>query len=203
MPSSSIEIVILIFSIGAILAILALSNLCSRKTSGWITADSFTKDYSNLSLKDGANASKAVAAVQEAAFSTTSVAIPFLRNRFAEKKESITLSRDGGNNCLFEASLNALKIDWRRVSPQMLRNACDIVLKEEGLPIIPRGHMAGEQYIQALSKIFSRRINVYKRAFGPGAIPIKHEDVPDDAPSFSIKHLGHQEAGHWVATSEN
>ena len=111
--------------------------------------------------------------------------------------------KKGANNCLFDATVKACNlVDPKTGKPcnsQILREKCDEILKEEGLPLIPHGEPAGEQYLQALSRILNKRIKVYKGNRTNFVAEIGHSDVPEDADHFSIVHLGSQLAGHWVA----
>lgn len=127
------------------------------------------------------------------------------KDEFIEKKEMTDLRKirtntltEGANNCLFEATLDALSIDKRRITPQMLRNVCDLVLSKEGFPLIPKGETAGEQYLQALSKIFERKIIVDKNGY-KSSVVIRHWEVPEDCEQFKLRHLGHSVFGHWVS----
>jgi hypothetical protein len=109
----------------------------------------------------------------------------------------------GRNNCLFDATIEACglfdPITGKPSNSQELRERCDVVLKEQGLPLIPHGEPAGEQYLQALSFVLKRKIKIYKGGRENFVAEIKHSDVDENVEPFSIVHTGSQLNGHWVA----
>lgn len=111
--------------------------------------------------------------------------------------------KKGGNNCLFDATIEACglfdPVTGKPSNSQELRERCDVVLKEQDLPLIPHGEPAGEQYLQALSFILKRKIKIYKGDRENFVAEIRHSDVDENAESFSIVHTGSQLNGHWVA----
>ncbi len=117
-----------------------------------------------------------------------------------------------GNNCLFDATIdylnNATTTDTAQYyskSSQDLRDECNEVLRAEGLPIIEDGLPAGEQYIQALSKIFNSVMEV-RFSSGNSFFKISHDDSliesDDDGcggRTIKLRHVGPQMAGHWIS----
>lgn len=109
-------------------------------------------------------------------------------------------TRRGGNNCLFDAmicSLSARDASGKILCSQGLREHCDEILKSENMPIIPTGEPAGEQYLQALSKVFKCGISVMRG--GSHIATIRHSDVPETSPETTIRHMGAALCGHWTA----
>ena len=105
------------------------------------------------------------------------------------------------NNCLFDASIdyiNSKSLGIYKYSSQYLRNECNKILKEEGLPIIPNGKPAGEQYLQALSKYFNMQILV---KFDGYSYTIRHGNLYNkcDVDTIKLRHIGSQMNGHWIA----
>lgn len=106
----------------------------------------------------------------------------------------------GGNNCLFDAvisSLNARDQSGRRPNSQGLRESCDELLRSENMPLIPAGHPAGEQYLQALSKIFNCGLVVMRN--GQHVATVRHSDVSETSPETVIRHMGAALYGHWTS----
>jgi hypothetical protein len=101
------------------------------------------------------------------------------------------------NNCLFDAVLHSSGLAQQGANSQGLRNECDKVLLSEGMPLIPRGTPAGEQYLQAISCVLNRGIRVYRDDWS-GPIDIKHELVSPSAEVIHIKHIGNSLHGHWL-----
>jgi hypothetical protein len=109
--------------------------------------------------------------------------------------------RGGMNNCLFDSVIHTFSrnnLPLPTQESQALREMCDDILKAEGMPLIPHGEPAGEQYIQALSKILNVSIKIFKDHPNNYMTSVKHSDVADDAVCVSIVHLGTREHGHWV-----
>ena len=102
-----------------------------------------------------------------------------------------------GNNCLFDAVRNTCEtLRTRFTTSQALREACSTELKAEGFPIIPNGEPAGEQYLQAISKISQSPIEVVR---GNTNTLISHsEDFMKSTP-ITIRHVGSTVGGHWMA----
>ena len=129
-------------------------------------------------------------------------------------KNETTVADNGKNNCLFDACLKSYEktaggIPFSypsttsgegvvRISPssQKLRLMCNDLLKTEGMPIFEDGSPAGEQYLQAVSNILCKRIEVYRNM--KFVASVKHEDVVDEEGCLSICHLGNTQSGHWV-----
>lgn len=113
-------------------------------------------------------------------------------------------TRRGMNNCLFDSVIEAFKKEGKKEllpteDSQKLREICDEILEKEGFPLIPHGEPAGEQYIQALSKLLNHTIKIHKDHPDNFVADVKHSDVSDVCPSISIVHLGSEDCGHWVS----
>lgn len=99
----------------------------------------------------------------------------------------------GQNNCLFDACRYAY--DCPYTDSQTLRDDCNLLLKEENLPIIPDGQPAGEGYLYVLSKILNRKINVIAK---DKTFLIQHSSIDDNTETINIKHVGSAMNGHWT-----
>lgn len=144
----------------------------------------------------------------------------FLNSKYKRK------GRGGMNNCLFDSVILSAKnvkgvdgttnnkILLPTEDSQELRQICNQLLEKEGFPLIPDGEPAGEQYIQALSKILNCKIKIYKNHPENFIADVKHSDVVVGCRSesegdetsetaavntISIVHIGPEECGHWVS----
>jgi hypothetical protein len=132
---------------------------------------------------------------------------PLMLKAFFPRPGFLKPPDDKGNNCLFQAVITSgvLRDPITNITanPQALRDICDQLLKEEGLPLFQIGTPAGEQYLPALSKILHRQIAVFKNKTFLSLI--SHEDVTADPDNKTlpilIEHQGQAENGHWVSAS--
>jgi len=119
-----------------------------------------------------------------------------------------TVNPVGKNNCLFAAAITYMKRTPSRFEryltiyggasgAQTLRDACTVSLREDGLPTIPDGKPAGEQYLNALSKVLRSIIEVDIEKTGKTYRVI---DTDAQFPSLiRITHAGSRRSGHWKA----
>ncbi len=129
-----------------------------------------------------------------------------------KKRTRVKIGRRGMNNCLFDSVIASVKarrqeeeknFNLPTEDSQELRDLCNKLLEKEGFPLIPDGEPAGEQYIQALSKILDCKIKIYKNHPENFVADVKHSDVSEDesCKDISIVHVGPEEHGHWVSLS--
>jgi len=126
------------------------------------------------------------------------------KNNYPTKKTvplpSMIVARRIGNNCLFDAAIaytstnNLYRFDE---SSQCLRDKCNQILVEDGLPTIPDGMPAGEQYLQALSKYFKATIVVQFENFSQDICYTDDENFSNF--TIRLRHVGSRMGGHWMA----
>lgn len=194
LPSSSLAIVVALVVI-AICYVLLTKSATTTGSSGMAAA---------ALLATAAVASAAATSLpdddpllaEEVAASLKAACVEFECDDVLEGPPPRTL---GGNNCLFDAVLEASSLKNRSSGrSQRLRELCDAILTKEGLPLIPNGMPAGEQYIQACSLAIGRPIRVCSSGSGSVFI-VAHSRVAEGEASIAITHVGEQMAGHWVA----
>lgn len=106
----------------------------------------------------------------------------------------------GYNNCLFDAVISASEMKnpstGSLVDSQRLREVCDSYLIQEGFPTIPINQPAGEQYLQALSRVLDRPVSVFS---GDSHIAdVRHSLASENNDPVKISHSGTDMNGHWT-----